>query len=212
MSRKGIIITLLLTLTASALADVKSLGRAGNSHFQRQKYEEALSFYQRAEVLEPDNLRIHYNIGNTLYRLGRFPEAVQELSLAIVDKNPLVRSQAFYNLGNTFFRMNRLDDAINAYKMALLANPKDRQAKENLEFCLKKKQEQSQSPDSTQQEQKQKSGENQQEMQQPQSKPTQGEMDREQAERILQAIENKEKQTQKEARRPKGRRQVEKDW
>ncbi|MEO0069099.1 MAG: tetratricopeptide repeat protein [candidate division WOR-3 bacterium] len=209
MSRKGIIILLLLTLTASAWADVKSLGRAGNSHFQRQKYEEALSFYQRAEVLEPDNLRIHYNIGNTLYRLGRFPEAVQELTLTVVDKNPLVRSQAFYNLGNTFFRMNRLDDAINAYKMALLANPNDRQAKENLEFCLKKKQEQSQSPDSTQQEQK--SGENQQKMEQ-QPKPKQGEMDREQAERILQAIENKEKKTQKEARRPKGRKQVEKDW
>lgn len=212
MSGKGKIMLSLLLLILNAWADVRSLGRAGNSHFQRQKFEEALSFYQRAEVLEPDNLRIHYNIGNTLYRLGKLPEAVQELSLAIVDKNPQVRSQAFYNLGNTFFRMNRLDDAINAYKMALLANPKDRQAKENLEFCLKKKQEQSQKPDSTQQEQRQQSGENKQEMQKSQPKPQEGQMDKEQAERILEAIENKEKQTQKEARRPKGRKQVEKDW
>ncbi len=204
-----VILLVLLFGLNTAWADVGGLMRAGNSLYHRQRYEEALSFYQRAEVLEPDNLAIHYNLGNTLYRLGRFPEAVNELSLAMIAKKPAMRARAFYNLGNSFFRMNRLDEAINAYKMALLANPKDQQAKENLEFCLRMKQQQSQK-DSTQQQ----SGGKQDRKSEPspEPKPSGGGMDKEQAERILQAIENKEKQTQREVRKPKARRQVDKDW
>ncbi|MGQ9708322.1 MAG: tetratricopeptide repeat protein [bacterium] len=201
-----------LVLTTGCFADVGSLMRAGNSLYHRQRYEEALSFYQRAEVLEPDNLAIHYNLGNTLYRLGKFPEASSELSLATVAKKPRSRANAFYNLGNTFYRMGRLDDAINAYKMALLANPNDPKAKENLEFCLKRKQEQSQQPDTSNQE---RSGAEQNQPQaQPQLEPKTrtGGMEKEQAEQILRAVENKEKQTQKEARRPRARRWVEHDW
>ncbi len=211
MSAKIAVIVLLLMLAANANASVGALMRKGNSCFQRQKFEEALSFYQRAEVLEPDNLAIHYNIGNTLYRLGRFPDAVSELSLATVAKKPGARGNAFYNLGNTFYRLYRLDDAIQAYKMALLANPQDRQAKENLEFCLKRRQESSQKDSTGQQESR--TNQNQPQAQkQPQPRPQSSGMEKEQAERILQAIENKEKQTQQEARRPKSRRQVEQDW
>ncbi len=201
---------LLLLLPTAAIwaGDIGALMRSGNSRFYRRKYEEAMGFYQRAEVLAPDVLTIHYNLGNTFYKLGRYPEAIAELSLATVDKNPLRRANAFYNLGNTFFRMNQLDEAISAYQMALLANPNDRQAKENLEFCLKRKNEAPPPPDSTKENQK--SEQSPQAQKQPQPKPSV--MEREQAERILQAIENKEKQTQREARRPKGRRQVEKDW
>jgi Ca-activated chloride channel family protein len=204
-------LALFMMLAANLNASVGALMRKGNSCFQRQKFAEALSIYQRAEVLEPDNLAIHYNLGNTLYRLGRFPDAVSELSLATVAKNNRLRANAFYNLGNTFYRLNRLDDAIQAYKMALLANPQDRQAKENLEFCLKRRQEQSQKDSTGQQESR--TEQNQPQAQnQPQPRPQSPAMEKDQAERILQAVENKEKQTQQEARRPKGRRQVEQDW
>ncbi len=206
-----------------AKADVPALMRAGNGYFRRGKYPEALSFYQRAEVLEPDALSIHYNIGNTYYRMGKFDEAVKELSLATVEKNPRRRSEAFYNLGNSFYRMGKLDEAINSYKMALLANPNDRQAKANLEFCLRKKAEMAEKKRSAE-EQKRGSGEQQKQggakgqnkeeenqMSAPQPKPQSG-MEKEEAERVLQAIENKERQTQKEVHRPRARRQVEKDW
>ncbi len=205
-------------LVGVAQADVGALMRAGNSRYRQGKFEEALGFYQRAEVLQPDALKIHYNIGNTLYRLGRYEEALGELSLAAVDRNPARRAQALYNTGNTFYRMGRLDEAINAYKMALLANPQDRQAKENLEFCLKKKAEMEKQPDTTRQQMGGGGEQNRAQTQRPapagggkQDKMTTG-MDREQAERILQAIESKEKQTQEKARRARSRRQVEKDW
>ncbi|MEO0085560.1 MAG: tetratricopeptide repeat protein [candidate division WOR-3 bacterium] len=200
----AVVATLLLAGTATA--DVGGLMRQGNSLFARGKFEEAVGFYQRAEVLEPDATAIHYNLGNVLYRLGRFPEAVQELQLAAVDKSPRRRADAIYNAGNALFRLNRLDDAINAYKLALLANPGDRQAKQNLEFCLKKKQEQQQQPDSSGQRQQQE----QQQQQQSQSQPQAG-MDKDQAERILQAVQNRERESQRKAQ-PTRRREVEQDW
>lgn len=204
------VLLLLAVLCANARADVRALGRAGNSLYRQGKYSEALTFYQRAEVLEPDALALHYNIGNTLYRLGRYDEAASELALATVEKNPRARSRAHYNLGNTFYRMGRIDDAIASYKRALLANPNDRQAKENLEFCLKKRSE-AQPRDTTQNKNQPGGGGAGQRGSGAEQTPKPG-IDREQAERILQAVESKERLTQQERRRPRARRQVEKDW
>ncbi|MCX7732350.1 MAG: tetratricopeptide repeat protein [candidate division WOR-3 bacterium] len=217
MKRRLGLLLLIFPVSVLTAADARSLVRRGNSFYHRQRFEEALSFYQQAEVLEPDNLGIHYNLGNTYYRLNRHSEAVSELSLATVSRNPRARAQAFYNLGNTLYRLGRLDEALNAYRLALLANPRDRQAKENFEFCLR--QQQRHQSDSTaqqqsgQSQQQQQSGQNQPDRQQSQPRSqTGGQMDREQAERVLQAVQQKEREAQKQARRAKTHRQVEKDW
>jgi len=199
-----------LALTTVAVADVASLMRAGNGLFDRGKFDEALGFYQRAEVLEPDATAIHYNLGNTDYKLGKYQEALSELTLASLDRNPKRKADALYNMGNVLYRAGRLNDAINSYKLALLANPNDRQTKENLEFCLKKQREQQPPPDSTGANQPQPQA-NQPQQPEPQPQPRSG-ISQDQAERILQAVENKERETQKEAHRPRRRQQVEKDW
>jgi len=185
---------------ASYAADVGGLMRQGNSLYSRGKYDEALSRYQMAEVLEPDATAIHFNLGNALFRLGRYQEAAHELELVMIDKKPERRANALYNTGNVAFKAGQLDPAIKAYAGALAINPNDKQAKQNLEFCLKKKQEQQNKPDSSQQQN-----------QQQQPKPQQG-MDKNQAERIVQAVEDKEKEQQKKQRQAGGKRQVEQDW
>jgi Ca-activated chloride channel family protein len=181
--------------------------RRGNGLYARGKYDEALESYQQAEVLEPDATAIHFNLGNTQYRLGNYQEAARELELVMTDKSPVRRADALYNLGNVAFRSGQLQPAIQAYKSALLENPDDLQAKQNLEFCLKKQEEQQQQPDSSQQDQQQ---QQQQQQQQPQPRPEA--MDRDQAERVLQALENKEKKEQERQLEQGGRRKVEKDW
>ena len=191
-----------LLLFGVAAADVGGLMRKGNGLFAREKFDEALEVYQQAEVLEPDATAIHFNLGNTHYRMGNYQEAARELELVMTDKDPKRRADALYNIGNVVFKAGQLEPAIQSYKAALLENPDDLQAKQNLEYCLKKKEEQEQQSDSSRQDQQQ--------QQQPQPRPEA--MDRDQAERVLQALENKEKEEQEQQRRQGGRRKVEQDW
>ena len=201
-----------LLLPVLARADVGGLMRRGNGLYAREKYDEALSFYQQAEVLEPDATAIHFNLGNTNYRLGDYENAARELELVLTDDNPTRRADAMYNIGNTAFKSGQIDPAIKSYITALVMNPDDRQAKENLEFCLKKKQEMEQQPDSSQQQQPdQQQQQDQQQQEQPQPEQ-QDQMSRDQAERVLQALDNKEKEQQEKARQAGGRRKVERDW
>jgi Ca-activated chloride channel family protein len=201
-TRSVVLCTLSFVIAAYA-ADVGGLLRQGNSLYNRGKYDEALSRYQMAEVLEPDATAIRFNLGNALFRLGRYQEAARELELVLIDKKPERRANAMYNMGNVAFKAGQLDPAIKAYAGALAINPGDKQAKQNLEFCLKKKEEQQNQPDSTQQQQQQE--------QQQQQQPQQG-MDKNQAERIVQAVEDKEKEQQKKQHQAGGKRQVEQDW
>ncbi|MFO7675710.1 MAG: tetratricopeptide repeat protein [bacterium] len=195
-----------LGLAASpARADVGALMRRGNGLFARGRFDEALAAYQQAEVREPDATAIRFNAGNALHRLGRYDEALRELELVMTDRNQRRRADALYNIGNTLFRAGRLGPAINSYKAALLLNPDDRQAKQNLEYCLKKQEEQQnqeQPPDSSGQDQQQ---------QQPQPRP-EPEMSQEEAERMMQALDNKERREQEKAQAPTRQKQVEKDW
>jgi tetratricopeptide (TPR) repeat protein len=193
----------------AAAADVGTLMRSGNSQYARGRYDTALSRYQLAEVLEPDASAIHYNLGNALFRLGRYQEAARELELALIDRRPLRRANALYNIGNVAFKAGQLDPAIEAYKQALVQNPRDRQAKQNLEFCLAKKQEQK--SDSSQQDQNQQQQQQQQPQQMQQQQQEQG-MSKDQAERLVQAVEDKERDQQKEQRQKGGRRKVDQDW
>jgi len=209
-SSRLVLCTLSFVLAAHA-ADVGGLMRQGNGLYSRGKYDEALSRYQMAEVLEPDATAIHFNLGNALFRLGRYQEAARELELVMIDKKPERRANAMYNMGNVAFKAGQLDPAIKAYAGALAINPNDKQAKQNLEFCLKKKQEQQNQPDSSQQKQQQNQRQQQNQQQQQQQQPQQG-MDKNQAERIVQAVEDKEKEQQKKQRAAGGKKQVEQDW
>jgi Ca-activated chloride channel family protein len=191
-------------VAVAAAADVGALARRGNGFFARGRYDEALAAYQRAGVIEPDATALRFNAGNALHKLGRYDEALRELELVMTDRNPRRRADALYNSGNTLFKAGRLEPAIGAYRAALLLNPGDRQAKQNLEFCLKKREEQQQQPDST--------GQDQQQQQQQQPSQPQDGLDRDQAERMMQALDSREREEQEKAQAPRRQKQVEKDW
>ena len=195
-----------MIIVATAWSDVGSDMRRGNYLEQKGEYDAALQSYQKALVQEPDNPKIHYNIGRVLYRMGKYDEAVSEFQLGLLENERTFQSDVFYNIGNSQFKKGRLEAAIDAYRMSLLANPKDLQAKQNLEFCLKVKEQLENQPqgDST--------GQNQQPPDE-QPRPQQdGEISKEQAERVLQAMENKEKENLEKSRIQKKEEVVERDW
>lgn len=186
-------------------ADVGSLMRKGNGLMRKQKYEDALKIYEQAQVLEPDNIKIHYNMGRALYKMEKYPEAIGEFELGLLTKDKKFQANSFYNIGNCKFKQGDLDGAINAYKTALLLHNKDIKAKENLEFCLKLKEQLKNQPqsDSTQQ-QKQKP--------QPQPQKQKQELSQRDANRILEALKDKEKEERKKQQPKPQREKVEKDW
>ncbi len=210
MSVKKMCLILLIGLPAAVRADIGGLMRQGNAFARQGKYEEAIKKYQEALVQEPDNNKIHHNLGRALYQNKKYHEAEAEYQVYLLTKNRRRQAQALYNIGNCQFKQGNLEGAIKSYAASLMLDPKDRQAKQNLEFCQKIKEQMKNQPqnDSTPQQQPNTpSGESQ-----PQSGTAPGEISRPDADRILQALQSQEQKNRKDNREQIKPEKVEKDW
>ena len=160
----------------------------------------------------------------------KYEESLKDYQQVIGTEDLNLEEQAYFNLGNTLYRMNKLPESILAYKRALKMNPDDVDAKYNLEYVRRKLKEnakkQRQNPQQQQQQQnqdqkkdqnkrdlqKQEQQKQQQEQQQQQMKDKK-KLSKEDAERILEALKNDEKDIQKKRKmKVTGRRRVTKDW
>jgi tetratricopeptide (TPR) repeat protein len=191
-----------LLMATRAGADVGSSMRRGLELEKQGKLADATKAYQEALVLEPDNVRIRYNLGRTMYEQGQLPDAADHFQLGLLSKQKTLRAHALYNLANTHFRQKQLDEAIAAYSLALIQDPRDLEAKQNLELCWKLKQQAQQHPDSSKQQPKGQPQQQPQQQPQAQQQPQQGEaqkgaIGKEQADRMLQALQSKERENLK---------------
>lgn len=189
--------------------------RAGN-------LEQALRHYENARLRDPDNPALDYNVGNVLHMNNRLEAAAGEYSKAITRSDSDLKEMSYYNMGNTFYRMGDMNRAIESYIRALLEDPQDHDAKHNLEMALrmiqqhkeqKEKQDQ-EKEEKDEKEQQQKSEEQKDTVEEREVQPKEGEMSREQAERILNALNEQEKEERRELRKSKSKAKfyVEKDW
>jgi tetratricopeptide (TPR) repeat protein len=152
--------------------------------------------------------------------------------------DPKLEASAHYNLANTYFRMQDYQKAITGYQEALSLNPDDMDAKFNLELSRKmlkeqikpqqsgnqqQQQQQNQQNDQDQNDQNQNQDQSQQQEQnqndqneQQQSKSQKQDdkkMSKEDAERILNALKDDEKDIQKKIQREiSASGYVGKDW
>ncbi|MDZ7292437.1 MAG: tetratricopeptide repeat protein [candidate division KSB1 bacterium] len=212
----------------------------GNKYFSEGKFDEANNKYRDAEVANPESPIVHFNIGDALYKKRKYEDALQAYHKAIQKSDDVqLQSQTYYNLGNTLYRLNKWPESILAYQQALKLNPSDEDAKYNLEYVRAKLKEnaqkqpqnqqqqqqqqqqsasdqqnqQDQQKQDQQQQQEQQQNEKQQEQQAAQQKKDKEQLSKEDAERLLEALRNQEKETQKERQmRATGRVRVEKDW
>ena len=204
-----IYLTILLLIIPGQLAqaDVGSAMRKGNHLFNKGEYEKAITSYQEALVQEPDNPKIHYNLARALYKTEKYDEAIGEFQMGLLEKNKDFQADCFYNIGNCQFKKGQLDAAIESYKTTLLMKSEDLDAKQNLEFCLKIKEQMQNQPQSDSTDQQQ-----QEQQQQEQTQPKKGEISKQEAERILQALQNKEKQNLEDSKKKERKERVGKDW
>ncbi|OGX06088.1 MAG: hypothetical protein A3G87_02565 [Omnitrophica bacterium RIFCSPLOWO2_12_FULL_50_11] len=150
------------------------LTKKGNEHFVNKRYESALEIYRKAQVRDPERPEIRYNLGTSLYQLDQFQEAQSQLEQTLSKaQTKELKGRAWYNYGNTQYRLGQYDAAIDAYRKTVDLNPKDEDAKYNLEFLQKKKAIFEKKQDQRDQETK---GQ-QQKQQQRQQQPSQGQGD-----------------------------------
>lgn len=219
------LLLLLLTLGATAQTDRQYI-RQGNKQFRAGDHANAEISYRKAMEKNERNSQAMFNLGNALMAQKQDSAAIMEFDKASkTETNPLRKSKAFHNVGVICQTHQMYGEAIEAYKQALRLNPKDDETRYNLALCKRQKQRQDQNQNQQNQQQKDQQDENgqdkkdQQDQQDQRDQQKQQEqkpqMSKENAEQLLNAAMQQEKQTQermKKAMQQPQRRKIQKNW
>ncbi|MCC8062723.1 MAG: tetratricopeptide repeat protein [Rikenellaceae bacterium] len=116
--------------------------RQGNRAYYEGKYPEAEVGYKRAIEKNINSYEANFNLAGALYKQGRYDDAAATYGKLAQDGTDAQRqASTYYNMGNTYVKQRKLDEAIEAYKNALRLVPEDKEAKFNLAYAKKLKQE-----------------------------------------------------------------------
>lgn len=189
--------------------------RSGNKQYKAGKFTDAEVSYRKGLIKNNKSFEANYNLGNALFRQEKYSEAFEQYQNATAlqkdDKTKL--AAALHNTGNALLAEKKIEESIQAYKNALKANPSDNDTRYNLAYAqslLKKQQQKNEDKKDDKNQQK----EQEKPEQKPQPQPQQPKMSKENAQQILQALEQDEKNTMEKAKKQaaKGRKSAEKDW
>jgi Ca-activated chloride channel homolog len=110
--------------------------REGNKLYQKEQFDDSELSYRRALERDEESPQARFNLGNSLYKQGRYDEATGFFGeLAEVIDDPVNRSKVFHNLGNSLLMSQQIEQSIEAYKEALRNNPGDDETRYNLAFA-----------------------------------------------------------------------------
>jgi|SRR5687767_3403978 len=202
----------------------KKLIREGNKSYDKKNYSDAEVNYKKSLSKNQKSYEGNFNLGDAYYKQGKYDEAAKQFELLKSQKkDKKTEAAALHNLGNTLLQSQKYQESVEAYKQALKLNPADEDTRYNLAYAqamLKQQQQQQQQnqdknkqdkKDQKQQQQKQEQQKQQQAQQKPQEQKK--EISKEDAERILQALNNDEKDKhKKKAKVAATRVRVDKDW
>ncbi len=198
---------------------VKSLVRKGNKLYDQKKYSDAEVMYRKAQAKNPKYEKSTFNLGDALYQQKNFKGAGNFFQhLAEMSKTPEYKAHSWYNLGNTLMSQKQYEKSIAAYINSLKLDPSNMDAKYNLTYARKmlKKQKQQQKKqkqnkkNNKNKNKKNQNKQNQQNQQQKQNQQKQNQRKKQQispqeAQRILNALKNNEKNTLKKLEKQKAK-------
>jgi len=194
----------------------------GNKLFEQGKYTEAEVKYREGLEKNPQSYGANFNLGNALYRQEKYDDALQYYQIAgsrLKDNDKKEKSAVFHNMGNAFVKKEKYDEGIKAYKQALRYNPNDEDTRYNLAYAQQMLLEQQQQQQNNQNQENQPNEDNQEpnkNQKQQQQQQNDQNMSRENAEQILKAIEEDEKDIQEKIKlkekKDTKRYSVEKEW
>ncbi len=118
----------------------------GNEEYRRKNFPVALEKYVEAQDVRKPRPEISYNLANTLYQQKKYSEALKEYEKAMTEKDQGLNQKTCFNRGNSYYQSGNYQGAAESFQRALELDPKDREAKHNLELALRRLQEKQQSP------------------------------------------------------------------
>jgi tetratricopeptide (TPR) repeat protein len=230
------ILLLILSVPANAQAEKKFI-RQGNREYGKSNFAESEISYRKAiddNKKSPDAV---FNIGDALYKQNKFEDAGKQFIENInINEDKDKKSAGFYNLGNSLLQAKKIEESIKAYKNSLKLNPNSKEAKYNLAYAQDLLQEQQQQQqqnkdnkdqdkednkkdqqkqdDKNQDQQKDQDKKDEQDKQQQEQQQQQG-ISKDDAQRLLNALANDEKNVQEKvklAKAAKAKVKTVKNW
>ncbi len=126
-------------IAVKAQESLNTLIFRGNRSFDKQKYGEATSTFSEAVKKNEKDFGAHYNLGNSLYKIKKYDEAIAEYQKAQKNTNNKdEKAASYYNEGNAHLQNGDGEKAINAYKNALKFDPDNEAILKNLQIAKKK--------------------------------------------------------------------------
>lgn len=236
MKHKIVLLIILLGSIHSVFSqkEVRQQLRTGNKQFNKEHYTESEIAYRKALEANSRSVEAAYNLGNSLYKQGKFQEALEQYQVILnSNKDKELLAKTWHNIGNITMNAQDYAKSISAYKNALINNPADNETRYNLALAQKllndqQQQDQNQDQDKDKQdkddkkdqekekekEQDQKQNQDQQkdqdkqDQQQQQQQPQNSGMDKQKAEQILDAMSQDEKRTQEKVKEEEAKKAV----
>ena len=240
-----LILALVSAVTVSAQTDRKEV-RAGNRAFRKGDFRKSEIDYRKAVLKDSLSVAAQYNLASSLYRQDDYEGAQKALSSIAETLSGIeaaeTKADFYFNQGDVALAQKDYASAVKSFRQSLLLRPDDMDAKENYIYAkemLRQSQDnqggqdgdnsQNQDDQNNQNNQdnqdnnQQQNNNNQQQNNQNQQNPqdqnnaaAEGNISRQQARQMLNAIQAKEKETQDKVKKEKAEmlksRQKEKNW
>lgn len=213
----------LLSIAAMAQADRQFI-RTGNRYYRLQNFAKAEAEYRKAVAVNGENAQALYNLGCALMMQQKDSIAVEQFQKAgSLEKSPLRKAKVYHNIGVVCQAHRIYGDAIKAYEESLRNNPSDDETRYNLALCKRlqknqKKNQQNQGGGNSKEKDKGKDKQNKNkndQKQQSQKNDQKDKMSKDNAEQLLNAAMQDEKNTQqriKKAMQQPRSRKLQKAW
>ena len=209
---RNIVVFILLMIASVAFAqNDRDYIRSGNRLYRNKSFDKAEVEYRKAVSANAENPQAVYNLGCSMMMQQKDSVAIQYFERASkLETNKLRRAKSNHNIGVILQNHKMYDKAIEAYKQALRDNPNDDETRYNLALCKKllknnpdnNKQNKNQDKDKNQDKNKEENKDNDKDKDKNKDKkdqqnpPPQEQMSKDNAEQLLNAAMQNEKQTQ----------------
>ena len=237
-----LILALVSAVTVSAQTDRKEV-RAGNRAFRKGDFRKSEIDYRRAVLKDSLSVAAQYNLASSLYRQDDYEGAQKALSSIAETVSGIeaagTKADFYFNQGDVALAQKDYASAVKSFRQSLLLRPDDMDAKENYIYAKEMlrqsqdnqggqdgdnsqnqdDQDNQDNQDNNQQQNNNNQQQNNQNQQNPQDQSNaaaEGNISRQQARQMLNAIQAKEKETQDKVKKEKAEmlksRQKEKNW